>query len=267
MNTRDGIPRRFEVIPRLDLHGVAEAMRALSERAAKVGNPSPVDALVQIAVEQVPSASWASVTMLRGGRLTSEASTHDQATRADHLQYALGSGPGVDAVVHDGLHVTGDVETDPRWTAWGERAASEVGVRSVLALPLHLHHEQGALAGLTIYSVKNRAFGDTAVGLGLVLGTLAASVVGQLLALERTEYLAHALESNRDIGVAVGLLMRTHEVNRQQALAALRAASRDADRTLADVAVEVADTGVLPTRPAPIAPALGQRGVRGAPTG
>lgn len=267
MNTRDGIPRRFEVIPRLDLHGVAEAMRALSERAVKIGNPSPLDELVQIAVEQVPRASWASVTMLRGGQLTTEASTHEQATRADHLQYVLGSGPGVDAVVQDCLCVTGDVEADPRWADWGERAASEVGVGSVLALPLHLHHEQGVTAGLTIYGVEPHAFGDTAVGLGLVLGTLAASVVGQLLAHDRTEYLGRALESNRDIGVATGIVMRTHEVNREQALAVLRAASRDADRTLADVAVEVADTGVLPTRPAPLAPALGQRGVRRAPPG
>lgn len=267
MNTRDGIPRRFEVVPRLDLQGVAEAMRGLSERAVKVGNPSPLDELVQIAVDQVPRASWASVSMLRGGHFTTEASTDEQATRADLLQYALGSGPVLDAVLHDCRYVSADVEADPRWAGWGERAASEVGVRSVLALPLHLHHEQGVLAGLTIYSVEPFAFGDTAVGLGLVLGTLAASVVGQLLALERTEYLAHALESNRDIGVAMGLLMRAHEVNREQALAVLRAASRDADRTLADVAVEVADTGVLPTRPASVVPALGQRGVRRAPSG
>jgi hypothetical protein len=141
MQEPDSVPRSVGTAPRFDLHEVAEAMRSLSDRAASSSFGSPLDAVVHIAVEQVPHASWASVTMLRGGCFKTPASTDDCATRADLLQYDTGSGPCVDAVLDDSLYVTGDVEGDSRWRAWGQRAAAEVGVRSVLAMRLHLHRD------------------------------------------------------------------------------------------------------------------------------
>ena len=248
MPTPDPAPRSVESTPRFDLHEVAEAMRSLSSRATTSSFGSPLDAVVHIAVEQVPHASWASVTMLRGGCFTTSASTDEAAVRADRLQYDIGSGPCVDAVLDDSLYVTGDVEGDSRWRAWGQRAASEVGVRSVLAMRLHLHRETDVIAGLNIYSLEPNAFDDHAAGLGLVLATHASSVVGELLATDRAHNLMKALESNRDIGVAMGVLMQTHRFTREQAFDVLRVASQDTNRKLADIAAEVADTGVLSIR-------------------
>ena len=72
-----------------DLVEVAEAMRSLSLRVAE--DPGqPLDLLVTIAVERVPGARWASVSMVRAGRFTTAASTDDRAVRADLLQYELG---------------------------------------------------------------------------------------------------------------------------------------------------------------------------------
>jgi ANTAR domain-containing protein/GAF domain-containing protein len=249
--SNDGVSKRFDVIPRLDLHEVAEAMRSLSERAADPGSLSPLDDLVHISVERVPSASWASVSILRAGRFTTEAATDKAAARADLLQYQIGSGPCVDAVLDDTLYVTGNVQADPRWAAWGRRAADEVGVRSVLALRLHLHVDHGVIAGLNIYSVTPNAYDDHAVGMGLVLATHASSVVGELLAKDHAENLMKAFESNREIGVAMGVLMQTHQFTRQQAFDVLRVASQDSNRKLADIAVEVADTGALVIRRRP----------------
>lgn len=249
--SNDGVPRRFDVIPRLDLHEVAEAMRSLSERASAPGSRSPLDDLVQISVERVANASWASVSMLRGGHFTTEAATDKAATHADLLQYQIGSGPCVDAVLDDSLYVTGNVEADARWSAWGQRAADEVGVRSVLALRLHLHVDHGVIAGLNIYSLTPNAYDDHAVGMGLVLATHASSVVGELLTKDRADNLMKALESNREIGVAMGVLMQTHQFTRQQAFDVLRVASQDSNRKLADIAVEVADTGALVIRRRP----------------
>ena len=120
--------------------------------------------------------------MLRGGCFTTRASTDEAATRADLLQYDIGSGPCVDSVLDDSLYVTGDVEADSRWPVWGQRAAAEAGVRSVLAMRLHLHHEDTVIAGLNIYGKDRDAFDDHAVGMGLVLATHASSVVGEMLA-------------------------------------------------------------------------------------
>jgi ANTAR domain/GAF domain len=237
-----------EATPLLDLQEVAEAMRALSVRASLDDGRSPLQRLVQISVEQVPGARWASVTMLRNGAFTTPASTDDAATRADLLQYEIGSGPCVDAVLDDSLYVTGDVEFDPRWAAWGRRAASEVGVHSVLALRLHLHNQSDAIAGLNIYSDETDAFDDTALGLGLVLATHASLAVSEMLAQDRADNLMRALESNREIGVAMGVLMHRHQLTREQAFDVLRVASQDSNRKLADIAVEVANTGVLSIR-------------------
>lgn len=247
-DARDELRAGPAMAPRLDLHEVAEAMRSLSERSAAEDGESALDAVVHIAVQQVPRASWASVTMLRGGCFKTPASTDEAAARADLLQYDIGSGPCVDAVLDDSLYVTGDVENDSRWPAWGQRAAAEVGIRSVLAMRLHLHHEDSVIAGLNIYGVERGAFDDHAVGMGLVLATHASSVVGEMLASDRAENLMKALQSNRDIGVAMGVLMQTHQFTRDQAFDVLRVASQDSNRKLADVAAEVAETGVLSIR-------------------
>ncbi len=227
-----------------DLVEVAEAMRSLSLRVAE--DPGqPLDLLVTIAVERVPGARWASVSMVRAGRFTTAASTDDRAVRADLLQYELGTGPCVDAVLHNSVYVTGDVRTEPRWIEWGRRASAEVGVNSVLSQRLHHQHRGGVLAGLNIYSDAPDAFDRAAVGVGLILATHGAVVLSEMLATNRAGHLSKALQSNREIGVAMGILMFQHRFTREEAFDVLRVASQNSNRKLADLAAEVADTGTL----------------------
>lgn len=232
----------------LDLREVAEAMQALSDRTAVANDSTPLDRLVHVAASQVPGARWASVTMLRTGTFSTPASTDPAATRADRLQYELGEGPCVDAVLEDSVYLTPDVASDARWAAWGRRASTEVGVRSVLAVRLLLHGQEGVIAGLNLYSDETSAYDDAAVGLGLVLATHASSVVSEMLATDRAENLLRALESNREIGVAMGVLMQQHRLTREQAFDVLRVASQDSNRKLTDIAAEVALTGQLTIR-------------------
>src|SRR6478735_12159628 len=85
-----------------DLVEVAAAMRSLSQRVADDDDDrGPVQRLAEVAVERVPGARWASVSMLHGGRFTTAAWTGEQAVRADVLQFEIGSGPCVDAVLGD----------------------------------------------------------------------------------------------------------------------------------------------------------------------
>ena len=56
--------------------------------------------------------------------------------RADALQYELGHGPCVDAVLEDTANISGDVAADQRWGQWGPRVTADLGVRSVLAYRL-----------------------------------------------------------------------------------------------------------------------------------
>ncbi|MFL6081128.1 MAG: ANTAR domain-containing protein [Ornithinibacter sp.] len=243
---RDG--RVVGTVPQVDLRDVAVAMRSLSTETAGVGPQSPLQRLVSVAVERVPGTRWASVSLLRAGRFTTPAATDDIAVRADTMQYDIGSGPCVDAALDDSVYVTGDVTSGERWATWGHRVATELGVRSVFAQRLHLIEGSDFIASLNIYSDQPAAFDDHAVGMGLVLATHAAMIVSETIARDRADNLRRALESNREIGVAIGVLMHQHRITREQAFDLLRVASQDSNRKLADVAADVADTGVLTIR-------------------
>ncbi len=109
------------------------------------------------------------------------------------------------------------------------------------------------IGGLNLYSDRPRAFDADSVGAGLLVATHAAAVVALRDNRDRAEHLQRALQSNRDIGVAIGILMAAHKVTRDQAFDLLRIASQHTNRRLHDIALDVADTGtvsgVLPTRP------------------
>jgi hypothetical protein len=228
-----------------DLLEVADAMRCLSEHVAE-HRGQPLDQLVRVAVERIPGARWASVSTLRGDHFSTASSTAEQAARADLLQYDIGSGPCVDAVLEDAVFVTGDVTTEARWSEWGRRAHAEVGVTSVLSQRLHHHDSRaGVLVGLNIYSDAQNAFDRAAVGVGLILATHGALVFSEMLATNRALNLSKALQSNREIGVAMGILMHQRGFTRQQAFDVLRVASQNSNRKLAQIAADVADTGTL----------------------
>ncbi len=243
---RDG--RVVGTVAQVDLRDVAVAMRSLSAETTGDSSQSPLQRLVSVAVERVPGTRWASVSLLRAGRFTTPAATDDVAERADSLQYDLGSGPCMDAALDDSVYVTGDVGAGDRWVAWGQRVATELGVHSVFAQRLHLMDDSEFIASLNIYSDRRAAFDDHAVGMGLVLATHAALILSEMIARDRADNLRRALESNREIGVAIGVLMHEHRITREQAFDLLRVASQDTNRKLADVAADVADTGVLTIR-------------------
>lgn len=244
-------PREGQVVgsvPQVDLREVAHVMRSLSNEIAHDDPQSPLQRLVCVAVDRVRGTRWASVSLLRTGTFSTPAATDEAATRADQLQYEIGSGPCVDAALDDSVYVAGDVTSGGRWRTWGERVASEVGVHSVFAQRLHLLDDSQHIASLNIYSDQRAAFDDHAVGMGLVLATHAAAILRESTSRGRADHLTRALESNREIGVAMGVLMHQHRLTRDQAFDLLRVASQDSNRKLADIASEVADTGELSIR-------------------
>ena len=245
-------PPRPVVDGSADLLTIAQALHAVAGRATGAGGRPPLEELVHATLEQVPAAGSVSVTVLRSGRFRTAASTDDLALRADALQYEIGSGPCVDAILDDNIYVTEDVARDERWARWGQRVSAELGLRSVLAYRLNLLDDSGAIAALNVYSDRVGAFDDRDLGAGLVLATHGSLLVTALLARDKAENLLKAMESNREIGVAMGILMHRHRLDREQAFAVLRVASQDSNRKLAEVASEVADTGILEIRRWPV---------------
>jgi hypothetical protein len=101
------------------------------------------------------------------------------------------------------------------------------------------------IAGLNLYSTETAAFDGTSEVIGTLVATHGALAITVALARERAAQLERALTTSRDIGVAMGVLMNRHKISRSQAFDLLRVASQNTNRKLADIAFDVADTGVL----------------------
>lgn len=212
------------------------------------GTPYP-QAVAEVAARYVPGARWASITRASGDRFWTEVATHETARQADEVQYAFASGPCVDAIRDNTTHQLIDVRHGSgRWPGFAQRAGSDLGVGSVTSCSMVvLSDDDGqAPASLNVYSDLPQAFDREAVR---YVETLAR--YGEFLALVtddryRIHHLRQALDSNREIGIAIGMLMAKGGVTREQAFGLLRVASQHSNRKLRDIAAQVADTGTLP---------------------
>ena len=88
-------------------------------------------------------------------------------------------------------------------------------------------------------------FSDTAGALetggdeGVVLAAFASIALGSVANRDRADSLRRGLESNREVGKAIGLLMAAHEIGSVEAFELLRRASNDMNMKLTEVAREV----------------------------
>lgn len=208
-------------------------------------------AITRAAVAHVPGAQFAGLTRLERGRLRSSGVTDPIVATVDAIQYQMSSGPCVDAVLDGDQFISDDLTTSERWPEFGRRAVEETGIRSMLATRLQLPGmERRLVAGLNLYSCRVAAFDPARVALPLgLLANVAAFALWGSSAEQDAAHLQRALDSNRTIGVALGILMALHKLPETQAFEALRRASQNSNRPLRDVAAVVVETGSLPAPP------------------
>ena len=208
------------------------------------------EAIVALAVAAVPGTEQASISDRRRGRFRTLISTGAVALASDEIQYALLSGPCVDAVTNNTVFCSADISVDPRWPEFGPRAHAETGVTSMLAFRLFFEEDPDRITGLNLYSTLADAFDDTSEIVGTVLSTHSALALSAAVARERTANLQRALTSNRRIGMAMGILMSSNKITENDAFTLLRIVSQNANRKLLDIADDVIDTGTLELPPA-----------------
>jgi hypothetical protein len=121
----------------------------------------------------------------------------------------------------------------------------------MLSFRMYLEQDAELVAGLNLYSREPAAFADTSEAIGMLLATHGALAVSNAAAREKANNLLVALKTNRDIGVAIGVLMHRYKITRDEAFNLLRMASQGLHRKLADIAMTVAETGELPDAPKP----------------
>lgn len=232
-----------------DLVAVAEAFAELGVHVAEAGGDDPFEAVTSVVSRQIDAVAGASITTVRNGQFVTVAATDDRTRRADAIQYELGSGPCVDAIVAETMYRPRDLRNDERWPVYGRRVADELGLRSMLSYRMLLP-VQDTVAGLNLYAEGVDAFTDRDAMIGLLMSTHGAHTAGLVLFEQQVEHLKIALSTNRDIGMAIGVLMASHKLTSDQAFNLLRVASRNSNRKLADIAADVVQTGTLDVQPA-----------------
>jgi hypothetical protein len=115
----------------------------------------------------------------------------------------------------------------------------------MLSYRMFLENEARVVAGLNFYSSEREAFSLEDRALGLILSTHGAVIISNAGHTAHIADLEQALASNRQIGVAIGILMALHKLSQDQAFDALRVASQHTHRKLRDIADDVVHTGTI----------------------
>lgn len=231
----DDLAKEFAVLG-ADLHGDAKNEAALR--------------MMQLAVKHVPGCSWASITVITNNRSRTVASSDPVAEAAARLQYQFEQGPCLQVDADGHSYLLFDVEHERRWPAYAHALMRQTLVRSVLSFDLAGRER----AALNLFGAAAGCFEDEDVRLGAVFAAHTTTALALYLAEERADNLEIALASNRQIGIAIGILMAYHRVTQDEAFGLLRIASQHLHIKLRDIAQDVAETGTLPDLSTPSDP-------------
>ena len=209
-------------------------------------------AITRLAAERLDGVEHAGITVVTRGRSSTPAATDDLPLQVDMLQYRLHEGPCLDAITEQQSFRTGDLSQETeRWPKFGPRVAAEYGVYSMVSYRLFVQDE--TFGALNFYSRSRDAFDDALTWAGTAFAVHASLALAYARKDEHMHHLQRALDSNRVIGAAMGVLMAQRRLTEQQAFDVLRQFSQDTQRKLRDVADDVVQTGTtsdVPPRPA-----------------
>jgi GAF domain-containing protein len=216
------------------------------ELARQPSLEATLQAIVEYAATTIDGAEYAALTVKRGDqKYATVAATGDLAIQVDAIQYQTGEGPCLEALTQHHVFRTDELATDQRWPVFGRLATEATGVTSMMSHRLFIE-EDNSLAALNMYSREKAAFANTDLSVLDELATHCAIALASAANRESNENLRQALETSRDIGAAMGILMATKLLTKEQAFDLLRIESQHSHRKLRDVALDVTETGVLP---------------------
>lgn len=226
---------------------LAEVFAVIARELQAEADPERTyERVTSAALEVVKGCDHAAISLIKRGRsIDSVAATDEVPVRADRIQYEVGEGPCLEAITAHDSFLADDLASEDRWPRFSRRAAVETGVHSMLSFRLFV--EDDTIGALNLYSRQIGAFDDQARAVGAILAAHAAVAMDAAREHERAEQVAQALQSNRRIGIAMGILMNRDLLTDEQAFELLRRASQYLNVKLRDLAEQVIETGDLPT--------------------
>lgn len=219
---------------------LAEMARDLARRSSVADT---LDRIAAHAVRLIDGCEAAGVMVLRRGVVETLAATDNVVHLSDRWQGELGEGPCFDATrnVHEAYRIADMTTTTRRWPRYAPKAR-EIGIGSMMGFLLFTD-EQRNLGALDLYASKPGAFDQEHEHVGWLLAAHAAVA---LTGAQESANLNDALETRRQIGEAVGILMARQGLSEQDAFAVLVKASQNRNVKVRTLAETVIYTGELP---------------------
>jgi transcriptional regulator with GAF, ATPase, and Fis domain len=216
-----------------------ELLDVLDQAAAALRFPIDLEetlaTITASAIEAVPGVDHASISITgKDGLIQTLAPTDLVAVRADELQYELGEGPCLKAVLEEPVVQVDDISSDPRWPQFGPRVAKQFGIGSQLAFQFRADpHVRG---GFNLYSNEAHQISMETRQLAALFANMAAVALGWT---RQEETLNDALATRNLIGQAVGIVVERYKVDSDRAFSFLVRTSQSSNTKLRDVAAGI----------------------------
>lgn len=203
--------------------------------------------IVDLAPKTFDGCTWAGVSVIAEGEVTTAAASHDVVRELDGLEHLHGTGPVLSALLHRSTVQVDDVADHDDWPEFCESAIG-LGVRSVLAHRVLASGE--TLGALVLYGDRTDAFGGADAEALSIFAAYVGMALGCTEVIRRDgrqlEELQRALLSRDVIGQAKGILVERLRMTPEQAFERLRLVSMERNVKVRDLADEVVHTGQVP---------------------
>jgi hypothetical protein len=221
---------------------LSEAVTAFQSLAAVVYEADSYEgvyeAICRAALAAVPGCDHASVVTMRAGeKSVCVAATDDVARRVDELEREVEQGPCLDAILTQRFECDPDITQAPSWPLLAERVVAETSVRGMVGYRILVGDRKAG--ALNLYSDTPGALTPDNGSIGAIVAAFASVTLTAAAEHQSARSLRDALDSNREIGKAVGLLMATNSMSDEEAFGVLRDASSKLNLRLAVVARRV----------------------------
>jgi hypothetical protein len=195
--------------------------------------------LCAAAVELIDGCDHASLMLKGRGRPHTAASSDETARKLDELETTLGEGPCLDVLDDDepDQHLCTDLTDPGRWAVLAEQIMQTTPVKGMAGFRIRL--DGSKVGALNVFSDRAGALDEHSLDQAALLAAFASVTLAALDRGEEASTLRRGLESNREIGKAIGLLMAMHGIDDDQAFAMLSRVSQEMNIKVAVVAAQV----------------------------
>jgi transcriptional regulator with GAF, ATPase, and Fis domain len=200
---------------------------------------SVYDALCHSAVEFIDGCDHASLMLRRNGRNQTVAASDEVARGIDDLERSVGEGPCLDAIDESepDTHICSDLTSGSQWPKLAEQILQKTQVKGMAGF--RIRQDGQKVGALNVFSDTPGALTDHSLEQAIMLTAFASVAMAALDRGEEATTLRRGLQSNREIGKAIGLLMAMHDIDDERAFQMLSTVSQEMNIKLAQVASQV----------------------------